>query len=244
MSSPGSILDWDSAFFGCTVARGGFREFSTRDVDLVLDWCVSEAVEWLHLLVASNHAPSVQLLQRSEFDLVDVRVQLLLDLETQNLPGQRSFDFEIRPVREGDLITLRPIAATVHRDSRFYYDHRLGAERASALYVKWLEVSCQDGFADLVLVAELGGTAQAYVTGSLDAEGRGHIGLVGVGEAARSRGIGSALLVAMVRWFVDHGVTRVKVVTQGRNVAAQRLYQRCGFVTDSVELWFHKWFDR
>ena len=37
---------------------------------------------------------------------------------------------------------------------------------------------------------------------------------------------------------------RITVVTQGRNARAQRLYQRAGFVTESVRLWFHRWFDR
>jgi ribosomal protein S18 acetylase RimI-like enzyme len=36
----------------------------------------------------------------------------------------------------------------------------------------------------------------------------------------------------------------VSVVTQGRNVAAQRLYQRAGFVTASTQLWYHRWLDR
>jgi len=34
------------------------------------------------------------------------------------------------------------------------------------------------------------------------------------------------------------------VVTQGRNLAAQRLYQRNGFVTASLQLWYHRWFPR
>jgi hypothetical protein len=34
----------------------------------------------------------------------------------------------------------------------------------------------------------------------------------------------------------------VQVITQGRNYAAQRLYQRAGFVTRKTELWYHKWF--
>jgi hypothetical protein len=34
----------------------------------------------------------------------------------------------------------------------------------------------------------------------------------------------------------------VNVVTQGRNSKAQRLYERCGFLTRSVQLWYHRWF--
>lgn len=34
---------------------------------------------------------------------------------------------------------------------------------------------------------------------------------------------------------------KIEVVTQGRNIAAQRLYQKCGFKTNKVELWYHKW---
>jgi ribosomal protein S18 acetylase RimI-like enzyme len=39
------------------------------------------------------------------------------------------------------------------------------------------------------------------------------------------------------------GVQRVSVVTQGRNVAAQKLYQSCGFTTCSVQLWYHWWLE-
>jgi hypothetical protein len=34
----------------------------------------------------------------------------------------------------------------------------------------------------------------------------------------------------------------VLVVTQGRNYAAQRLYQRNQFRTCEVQLWYHKWY--
>jgi hypothetical protein len=33
------------------------------------------------------------------------------------------------------------------------------------------------------------------------------------------------------------------VVTQGRNVAAQRTYQGAGYRTSRTSLWFHRWFD-
>jgi len=40
----------------------------------------------------------------------------------------------------------------------------------------------------------------------------------------------------------QEGITHAEVVTQGRNYGAQRMYQRCGFVTRTTELWYHKWF--
>jgi dTDP-4-amino-4,6-dideoxy-D-galactose acyltransferase len=43
-------------------------------------------------------------------------------------------------------------------------------------------------------------------------------------------------------WFAKQGAEKIGVVTQGRNVSAQRFYQRCGFVTRSVGFWFHRWY--
>ena len=50
------------------------------------------------------------------------------------------------------------------------------------------------------------------------------------------------LLQAAQRWFVEHDVAVVTVVSQGRNREGQRLYQRYGFITDDTALWFHRWF--
>ena len=50
------------------------------------------------------------------------------------------------------------------------------------------------------------------------------------------------LIAAAMEWFGTEGALEVDVVTQGRNLAAQRLYQRNGFVTRRFELLYHKWF--
>jgi hypothetical protein len=39
----------------------------------------------------------------------------------------------------------------------------------------------------------------------------------------------------------DRGAATVSVVTQGRNVRAQRIYQQFGMRTRSLELWYHRW---
>jgi ribosomal protein S18 acetylase RimI-like enzyme len=55
-------------------------------------------------------------------------------------------------------------------------------------------------------------------------------------------GIGTLVVRAAQEYFHRKGVEEVSVVTQGRNIGAQRLYQKCGFLTGSVGYWFHRWF--
>ncbi len=70
----------------------------------------------------------------------------------------------------------------------------------------------------------------------------GRIGLVGVATHNRGRGIGTQLVLRALDWFAGQDVETVTVVTQGRNIGAQSLYQRCGFIIQSHQLWYHKWY--
>ncbi len=51
------------------------------------------------------------------------------------------------------------------------------------------------------------------------------------------------LIGAADRWFAERNINQISVVVQGRNVKAQRLYQKNNFLTSSVELWYHLWFN-
>jgi GNAT superfamily N-acetyltransferase len=71
----------------------------------------------------------------------------------------------------------------------------------------------------------------------------GDIRLVGVAEGARGHGLAAMLVNAALKWFASHDCKTVTVVTQARNVGAQRVYQRCGFITQRVQWSYHKWFE-
>jgi ribosomal protein S18 acetylase RimI-like enzyme len=40
----------------------------------------------------------------------------------------------------------------------------------------------------------------------------------------------------------EQGAKKIRVATQGANVAALKLYEKAGFRVCDVKIWFHKWF--
>ena len=93
--------------------------------------------------------------------------------------------------RAEDLESLKAMARTNHRDTRFYYDGHFSVEAADRLYETWIERSCT-GYADVVLVAERDGQPAGYITCDLHGD-YGQIGLLGVGEVWQGQGIGRLL---------------------------------------------------
>ncbi|HOW66385.1 MAG TPA: GNAT family N-acetyltransferase [Verrucomicrobiota bacterium] len=146
-------------------------------------------------------------------------------------------------VRSADVIDLPPLqgmARVNHRDTRFYQDPHFSRERSDELYATWMARSFE-GFADQVIVIESQGRIAGYITVSRLPSGRGQIGLCGVDSAARGLGIGRILVQSAQAWFAEQNLAESTVVTQGRNIAALRLYQKCGYAIHQIQLWFHRW---
>jgi len=170
------------------------------------------------------------------FRLVDLRVTLDRTLQVPAHAPQ----YAVRTAQPGDLPALRAMARAGFRQSRFYADPHIPAGRAGALYEIWVDKRLNDP-TSRVLVVDTDGEAAGFITCLFDGAD-GAIDLFSVGEAARGRGIGQALVQGALAWFGEQGAQRASVVTQGRNIAGLRLYQRCGFVTRAVQLWYHRWF--
>ena len=232
-------LEWDSQFFGRRIARANIS-YLTEDLVAEIDaWCSSLGIDCLYFLAGSTDRQTARLAQVNEFRLVDVKLTLELQVGP-TITGDSAVS-RVRSATEGDIPALRAIARTSHRDSRFYYDRNFPSHLCDELYATWIQRSCQ-GWATKVFVAGENEVIDGYVTCNLPNRFSAQIGLVGVADVAQGKGIGSELVSYAVRWFAQEGVEKVTVVTQGRNVRAQRLYQRSGFVTRSVDLWFHRWF--
>ena len=104
----------------------------------------------------------------------------------------------------------------------------------------WIENMCGD-LGDRVIIAEIDGQIGGFIALEID-DKVGKVVLTGVAEYAQGQDIGSGLTIAALQWFRGQGCETASVVTQSRNIPAQRIYQKLGFRTTDSEFWFHKWF--
>lgn len=233
-------LIWDSDFFGVRIACINGNRLSREEIFAIQNWCRDNRIDCLYFLADPSDTATIRVAEESGFHLVDIRVTLDRKISAAPSIWQPEAP-SIRLAVAADIQALRPIAAVNHQDSRFYHDGGFSTERCDELYATWIEKSC-NGFADAVLVPAPESEAVGYLSCHLRDAGTGQIGLFGVSSLFKGKGLGQQLLDESMRWFAAAGVDRVEVVTQGRNIAAQRLYQRRGFMTKSVQLWYHAWF--
>jgi dTDP-4-amino-4,6-dideoxy-D-galactose acyltransferase len=233
-----TLLDWDTSFFGVTIARVNAHQLDTQAIAQVINWCQENKVRCLYFLADSNDVKTLRLAEANGFYLTDIRVSFERSLrESKNESWQNP---KVRLALPEDVPGLRSIASSSYHDTRFYYDGHFSSEACDRLYETWIEKSVA-GYAQAVLVTGEPGQPEGFITCSINGQ-NGEIGLVGVSEKVRGRGLGGILVLASLHWFAAQELASVQVVTQGRNVSAQRLYQKCGFITKDVKLWYHRWF--
>lgn len=239
---PATFLSWDTDFFGHRIAHANSNRLSAEGYEALETWCTKNQIDCLYFLADSDHQPTISVLESNQFHFVDIRVILETRLSNPR-PANPPANIVLRLSTPADTEPLLSITSNAYTQSRFYADSCFSRETCSQLYETWLRNSIETDYADAVVVAELDHTAVGYVTCHLNKpDGEGNIGLVGVVETARGQRVGSQMIDYALNWFADHNMQAVNVVTQGRNISAQRLYQHSGFITRSVQVWYHKWF--
>jgi dTDP-4-amino-4,6-dideoxy-D-galactose acyltransferase len=235
------ILDWDSEFFGFRIARV-FEELSGGRVSSIVAECASRGVRCLYFLAEAGDLDTIGAVEQEGFRFTDVRLTLIHQLSNLR---QASDTSSIRCARAEDVPALERIAGVSHHDTRFYADSNFPRGRCDDLYGTWVSKSCTGALADTVFVADIdSGGPSGYVTCAMIRPDRGQIGLLAVAPEARGCGIGGRLIHQALVWAKSKGAANVITVTQGRNISAVRAYERCGFVAERMQLWYHRWFDR
>jgi dTDP-4-amino-4,6-dideoxy-D-galactose acyltransferase len=239
-NEPCELLSWDTNFFGFRIGRVSSDVMIPEQVDEIDLWCQQHKINCLFFLARLDNPLTIKLAEEHNFHLVDVRVTL----DWKKMKRSRQIDsMRLRTAQHNDVSSLSVIARKSYYDTRFFYDEQFPRYLSEGLYETWIKRSIE-GYANIVLVAVSDRDLPVgYISCHLDENlTNGRIGLVGVNQENQNQHIGKTLIFGALDWFENQGVQNVTVVTQARNFSAQRLYQRCGFLTQSVQLWYHKWY--
>jgi len=230
-------LPWDSAFFGFSIGRINGGRPSEAELSAAISECRSRGIKCVYLLCAADAVESITLAIRRGFRLIDLRVTL-----DREVPAACPEASGTRRAKSGDLPELVRLAGPGFGRSRFFVDVRFSRERAEALFARWItrDLESAEG---VVAVVESGGRIAGFASGLMAADGAAQVGLVGVASEFRGQGVGRQAVAGLLNLLADRGVGRVRVVTQGCNRGALRLYEECGFRMSSVDVWLHWWSD-
>lgn len=237
-----TYLDWDSGFFEKRIARLNRSRLTAPDASEASEWCTRNRIDCLYFLADADDGETGRLAEQDNFTKVDVRLTLAQPIPREDQRATRASDPRVRPARESDLDGMRRCARTLHRNTRFYCDQHFERAKCDLLYETWIQKSFEDP-AQTVFVPEVDGQPVGYLACHL----RGHeaqIGLLGVMETCTGTGLGKALVRRFLSWSAAQEVLCASVVTQERNLAAQGLYQCCGFLPSSSQHWYHRWFTK
>jgi len=236
------FLDWDSRFFGFRIAQLNVKSLKPEYIPEINNWCHRNGISCLYFLADFDSPESIKIAEENSFRLVDIRVELERTIDESYGSDYQYNNLILRDAETADIELLQDIAKKSFTSSRFYFDLRFPRDLCDSFYATWIKVSFE-GYAQKVLVAELEGKSVGFITCHLEkGSDSGRIGLVGLRDEARGKGIGQILVHQALSWFSVEGIKSVRIVTQGRNVPAQRLYEKCGFLTRSAQLWYHKWY--
>lgn len=232
MGDPIEHLAWDSEHFGVPIARVAEPD-SVERLERAADFADDAGVRCLTALVDAGSTEAISAAESLGFRCYDVRIEF-----DRGVRGDLGDVEGIHRASEADVQALAPMAGERFFTSRFYADPHFSEDSVRGLYVAWLRRGATTEDRQVLTVDGLHG----FVVCHLDDQARlGTIELIAVSKQSEGSGCGGKLLDAAEKVFADAGLDQARVVTQGRNLSAQRLYQRHGYRTCDTALWFHRW---
>jgi len=235
-------LDWDSEFFGVGIGYVSCRRLTPAVQNLVKRFVEREQLRMVEYLSDCHDRDSVLTAETAGYSFVDMRLTFERDLSSGDQLAPLPPEFTLRLARPEDISRLVALTRDLYIDSRYYFDRHFDQVKVREFYQGWVAKAVRGEFDNYVYVlcdrANLPlGFCSIREIGSRLAE----IGIFGIDHERRGQGLAGHLLSSVLSDLCAKGREHIEVVTQGRNYAAQRAYQRMGFLTKKTELWYHRW---
>ncbi|CAK9886439.1 MAG: dTDP-fucosamine acetyltransferase [Candidatus Erwinia impunctatus] len=221
---------WESAFFAQRIGRLTITE--TRDGAAIIE--PDNEYDILQAKVAAQQTAHIDALGQLGFQLVEGEMEYVFSVNNTERPAG------IRIAREAHIPFLRQSASEAFAFSRFRQPWFKPGE-SGRFYAQWVENAVRGCFDDqCILAVAPDDEIQGFVSLRRQAEGSGRVGLLATLPHAQGAGVGQRLIHAATDWCRVQGLSRLFVATQSANLAALRLYQRCGGTVASASYWFYR----
>jgi len=232
------ILDWDTGFFGVTVARINDPGLNKEGLSAFLLELKAAGAGLVYF--PSSREFEEEFVKQLSGVLVDIKTTFAMDFGVSSPDEYAPTDIVESYMPSMPTGDIENLALQSGKYSRFSVDQNIPVEKFEALYKIWINRSLKKEIAEEVLVIRDAEKVVGMVTLG-DKNGRGDIGLFAVDVNYRGKKYGEKLVCAAQRWFVKKGYQSGQVVTQGMNIPACNLYRKCGYYIEKVEYFYHFW---
>lgn len=234
-------LKWDSKFWGFPVAYVSSKHLTENIIYRIEEVIKRDKFRLVEYLCNCHDSRSVRTAEKYGFHFADIRLSFEKNLDKEGnvlLPANVVF----AKAKEKDVPRLKEISGGLYRDSRYFFDANFDRSKVRQFYQCWIERAVLGKFDDACYCLYEDGLPLGFCSVKYNFVSKtANIGLFGVSSKYQGKGMGKLLLNMLFDKLKGKGINKVFVVTQGRNYAAQRLYQSAGFRTQATELWYHKW---
>ncbi len=225
-------LVWDSVFFNLRIGRADIVSKEDRMVLVSQKEALKEDFDLVY--VFSSHGLGFPVANAKLMD--EKVVYSLLDM-SHSKPNQNVTLWDCGKGTTDDLLHLALVSGQY---SRFKLDESLPAGSYERLYSRWIEQSVNGILATEVFCYMVDEIPRGLVTLDIK-KGIGVIGLVAINEDFQHRGIGTAMMQHVIHYAWMKQCSQLSVATQLDNIPACRLYEKSGFLVESITDVWHWW---
>ena len=233
------ILEWDSNFFGFTVARILQKKIGIQDLRRVLNELKTHNVTVAYWAIDNRDLESRIAAESLDGFLADQKITYAIQLDGKKTAFKSYGDVEVYQRKE-PCVDLERLSIQSGEYSRFNVDPNFSRRQFENLYKIWIKKSTDQTVGGSVLVFRDDNSIIGMIAiGHHDDVGQIH--LIAVDENYRGKKIGSALIDAAHRTFWERGNKTARVITQKKNFPACRLYEKWGYQIEKIEYFYHFW---
>jgi len=232
---------WDSDLFGFSIASVISEVLDPNILSEIESECHQNSVTMLQYLCPSEDINSVHQAEGAGFHFMDIRLTFEAQLGLHTLLPEKRESLYVSLANESHIQPLWHISAGLYKDTRYYADVNFPRDKVSLIYDRWIMNAVHGAFDDLCYALFTAGQPIGFCTVRFIDDKNCILGLFGIAEAYQRQSLGTYFLRLIMVDLYERGFSNVRVVTQGKNIAAQRTYQGLQFKTSRVDIWYHKW---